>query len=100
MYDATVNENNHLVYFGWELFWINVALFGAGYLMVALNPLKNHGIITLAILGKSYIGIRWVYLYFNDQAELFALAGGLGDIIFAMIFIYVLPKLRKAANSN
>jgi hypothetical protein len=98
MYDVAVDESNHLLYFGWELFWINVALFGVGYLIVAFNPRKNHGIIALAIVGKSYIGMRWIYLYFSDQAEIFALVGGIGDIVFALIFIYVLPKLHKMTN--
>ena len=99
MYSVT-GPHSPVALLGHELFWISVFLFGVGYCIVALNPLKNHGIIILAILGKGYVGLRWVLLYFSGQATTFALLGGLGDVLFALIFIPALLRLRMYTSDS
>jgi hypothetical protein len=77
-----------------SLWWWTVFSFGIGYLLVAKNPLKNHGIIFLAAFGKIFVGGLWINGYFVGQVKLIALLGGCGDILFAGVFIYFLYKYR------
>lgn len=43
------------------LFSLTVYAFGIGYLIVAFKPRKNHGILLIAILGKTACGVRWIH---------------------------------------
>ncbi len=100
MYGVSVPVEQSLAYLGWEAFWVSVLLFGVGYLFLALNPLKNHGVVVLAIVGKSYIGLRWILMFLDGSATWFALLGGLGDVAFALVFVVALRALSREARQR
>ena len=89
MYGVEMASSQTLGYLGWELFWVSVLLFGVGYLILSFNPLKNQALLWLAIAGKTYVGMRWIGMYVQDQSTLFACAGGVGDVLFALLFVWV-----------
>ena len=66
--------------------WWTVLTFGLGYLLVAWNPKKNHGILGIAILGKIAVGFLWIKGYFAGSVSEMALVGGAGDVVFAAMF--------------
>lgn len=72
------------------ILWWSVFAFGIGYLIVAANPLKNHGLVLIAILGKSFVGVMWIQGYFTGEVGQMALLGGIGDILFSFVFAFFL----------
>ena len=83
-----------------QIFWASVLFFGVGYLIVARDPSKNHGLVFIAALGKTFVGIRWLIAYAKGLVMLFALAGALGDLIFAVFFAIFLMNARSPADQN
>ncbi len=75
-----------------QAFWVSVLLFGVGYWMVARDPSKNHGIVLLAAIGKTYVFAIWAWHYAQGSMTAFALFGGVGDLVFAGIFAVFLWK--------
>jgi hypothetical protein len=80
-------------------FWGSVVLFGIGYLVVARRPRENHGIVLLAVLGKIGTFFIWGWAYLQHAVTWLALAGGVGDLIFALIFIRYLVLLNHGRQS-
>lgn len=77
--------------------WFSVLLFGLGYGLVALNPACNRGIVFLAILGKLYVGVLFFLRWQQGFLKVSALLGGLGDVVFAVLFAVFLFKTRAQA---
>lgn len=76
-----------------------IAIFGVGYGLVALNPLRNRDLVVMGALGKA------VTVLFTS---LHAMAGhipqnvyllGMTDLIWALIFCVFLQQTRKAAST-
>lgn len=84
------------------LFWFTVFTFAVGYLILAVNPRKNRGILLLAILGKTAVGVLWTHGFFNGYVSATALAAGIGDLIFAAVFAVNLcfVRLNRSPNSS
>ena len=83
-----------ILFLNLKILWWTVLTFGLGYLMVAVNPAKNHGLVALAILGKLAVGYLWVKGYWAGLVSEIAFAGGVGDIIFAVMFVLFLVIFR------
>lgn len=77
------------------ILWWTVLTFGLGYLLVAWNPRKNHGLVAIAMLGKLVVGYLWVKGYWAGLVSEIALAGGVGDIVFAVVFALFLAQRGK-----
>ena len=77
--------------------WVSVLLFGLGYCIVALNPAHNRGIVLLAILGKFYVGILFFLRWQQGHLQFAAMLGGLGDLVFVVLFGIFLFKTRAQA---
>ena len=76
-------------------FWGQVILFGIGYLIVAANPKRNHGILYLAITGKIAVCILWSWCWLQGYATAVALWGGIGDLVFAVLLLVFLVRTKK-----
>lgn len=83
-----------------KILWWTVLTFGIGYFIVALNPLKNHGLVAIAGLGKMAVGYLWVKGYWAGLVSEIAFLGGVGDVLFALVFAYFLWKFRKGAEPH
>jgi hypothetical protein len=73
-----------------QAFWVSVLLFGVGYAIVARDPRRNHGILFLAALGKTYVFVVFTSHWLEGSMQLLALAGGIGDLVFAGLFAWFL----------
>jgi hypothetical protein len=71
-------------------FWVAVLLFGVGYAIVARDPAKNHGLVVVGALGKLYVAVAWSWNFFAGTMKVMPLIGGLGDLVFAGLFLYFL----------
>ena len=86
-------------------FWGQVILFGIGYLIAAVNPTRNHGIVYLAITGKIAVCILWIWCWMQGYVTVVAFCGGIGDLAFAILLLLFLVRIRRllhatAANDN
>ena len=77
-----------------EAVWVTVLIFGLGYGLVARDPSRNHGIVKLAIVGKVYFGLTWIFAFARGDVTPLALVGAIGDIIFALIFVAFLKTFN------
>ena len=82
-----------------QIMWVSVAFFGVGYWIVARDPGKNHGLVLVAALGKTFVGIRWFVAYVEGLVTPLALVGAIGDLIFAGLFAYFLVAARRVTLS-
>jgi hypothetical protein len=81
-------------------FWGQVILFGAGYLIVAADPTRNHGILYLAISGKIAVCILWVWCWLQGYVTVVAFWGGIGDLVFAVLLLVFLAGTRRLLRSS
>ncbi|MFO0949115.1 MAG: hypothetical protein U1D30_24925 [Planctomycetota bacterium] len=79
----------------WKDFAACVFLFGVGYLLVAINPWKNHGIVFLGILGK--LAVTWTFLsrYWHGIATIGVIFPVAVDFTFALLFAWFLLRRRR-----
>lgn len=75
-----------------QILWVSIAFFGIGYWIVARDPSKNHGLVLIAALGKTYTAILWLSSFLMGTVTSFALLGAAGDLIFAGFFAYFLLR--------
>lgn len=93
-----VQTDNYYILFLDMVFWEAVSIFGVGYLMVAHNPGRNHGIVIMGIIGKTVVAANWYYLFGADRATMVAFLAATGDILFTFYFIYFL--IRRPVTQN
>ncbi len=75
-----------------QAFWISALLLGIGHWIVARDPSKNHGIVLLAAIGKTYVFVEWAWHYAMGSMTAFALLGRVGDLMFAALLTVFLWK--------
>lgn len=75
------------------MFWLVIA-FGVGYLIVSRDITKNHGIATIGIIGKTLYFIDCLVTVISKQANMVLLLVGIGDLIFAFLFLEFLLYTR------
>ena len=78
-----------------QAFWVTVFFFAVGYFMVGRDPKKNRPILWIAAPGKAYVFVLWTWHYMQGNVTEMALAAGIGDIIFALLFLRFLLKTRE-----
>ncbi len=81
-------------------FWVFVLLFGVGYAVVARDPSKNHAIVALAAVGKTYVGVVWLLGAASGVLSALAVSGAVGDLAFAAVFAWFLYDRAKSAPSS
>lgn len=81
-------------------FWICVLFFGIGSLIVAYRPDKNHGILWMAGFGKTYFFGLWTWYFLQGKITSFALAGAIGDLIFAFLFFGFFVHFKRIGFSE
>jgi hypothetical protein len=89
-----------ILYLNLQILWWTVFTFGLGYLLVAYNPKKNHGIIAIAALGKLMVGCLWIRGYWVGLVSEVAFLGGVGDVLFALVFWHFLHRYSPRWNQR
>jgi len=80
-----------------QMLWAMVLFFGIGYAIVARDPSRDHGIVQLAIPGKTYVAVVFVWHWLDGTMAAMALAGGIGDLLFAVAFVVFLRRHGRRA---
>ena len=72
-----------------------VALFGFGYALVACNAATNRGLAVIGAVGKlCFFAMAW-YGYLNGLSSLLFAVVTIGDLIWAILFIYYLRTSKN-----
>jgi hypothetical protein len=72
-----------------------ILIMGMGYWMVGNDPSKNKALVIVGILGKMTAAIVWIITFFLGNGTIFLLGGALGDLTWALLFIYFLSRTAK-----
>ena len=87
-----------------QVMGILVALFGAGYHMVASNPVENRNILVLGFWSKaisSVAALAYVAGIMTPQLPLwFALVVFFSDVIYLPPFYVIMRRLERAARER
>lgn len=83
----------HQIYV-YRMFWVAVALFGIGYLIVAWVTTENRAIVWLGILGKLLMFAFILHAFLRDEATGVLLAIGVGEFLWTLLFFWFLHETR------
>ena len=81
----------------YQVFLWFVIVFGIGYTIVGLNLDKNHGIVLLGVIAKILAFISFIAYYLSGDVPFSLAMIGIGDLIFAILFIEFLINYKKLA---
>lgn len=79
-----------------RLMGLLIAMFGVGYVLVALNPAKNHGIVLMGAIGKLGVVILVAEAYSRGLVPQTAALMTMGDLVFVALFGWFLTSRRAA----
>jgi hypothetical protein len=77
--------------------WGTAFLYGIGFLVVAMNPLRHTGIVLMGGLGKALFALNLFYMYRAGWTSDFAIVVIIGDIVFVAAFLIYFIKVRRIA---
>ncbi len=84
-----------------QLVGILVALFGVGYLRVALQPLRNRDLLLLGFLSKLFGSILGTgYVLLGKMPPLFFVILVFSDIVYLPFFWAILRRVYRIANER
>ncbi len=79
--------------------WVTALLYGFGFLIVALNPVRHTGVILMGGLGKGLFALNLAYMCLNGWTSDFAIVVIAGDIIFFTLFVVYFVRIRQLGHS-
>jgi hypothetical protein len=72
--------------------WFLIALFGLGYGLAGYDPVHYRGAVVLGVIGKVAFGLFWIGAFIAGRVTVLLLAGAVGDLVFAALFVRWLRK--------
>jgi len=84
-----------------QVMGILVALFGAGYHMVAANPVENRNILLLGFLSKAISSVAALWYVADGQLVWwFAVVVFFSDVIYLPPFYVIMRRLSRCAKAH
>ena len=75
--------------------WGTAFLYGFGFLLVAINPVRHTGIVLMGGTGKALFALNLFFMHLNGWTSPFALVVIVGDIVFIGLFAVYLVLLKR-----
>jgi len=75
--------------------WGTALLYGFGFLLVALRPMRHTGIIIMGGLGKALFALNLFQMFLNDWTSSFAIIVIAGDAVFVALFVIFLYRMKS-----
>ncbi len=72
-----------------------VVFFGIGYYLVARDITKNHGIVVLGAILKTYVFILYLIYFVLGYSNFLPILFVIVDLIFACLFVEFLINFKK-----
>jgi hypothetical protein len=92
-------EDWNTIYFFRSL-WITVLVFGIGFFIVALNPVKHIGIVIMGFLGKLLFASNVLIQYSSEKVSQMAMTAAVIDLVFVLLFGIFIFKYYAYQESN
>jgi len=74
-----------------------IAMYGIGYALAALEPTMNRNIIILGMMGKLFVVLLVVTMYFTDGIPIGVPIIASGDLLYVLLFFAFLYRTRKGS---
>lgn len=84
------------VLFAYHAMYAFIITYGIGYIIVSRNIEKNHGIVVLGIIGKTFYFAICASAFASGAVNFSVLQVGLIDMVFVILFAEFLISVRKA----
>lgn len=75
--------------------WGTALLYGFGFLLVAINPVRHTGIVLMGGTGKALFALNLFFMYLNGWTSPFAILVIVGDIVFIGLFAAYFILLKR-----
>lgn len=75
--------------------WGTAFLYGFGFLLVAINPVRHTGIVLMGGTGKALFALNLLFMYLNGWTSPFAIVVIVGDIVFLGLFAAYFILLKR-----
>ncbi|MEO1656522.1 MAG: hypothetical protein AAFR65_02265 [Pseudomonadota bacterium] len=79
--------------------WGTAFLYGFGFLLVAMNPVRHTGIVLMGGTGKALFALNLLNMHINGWTSPFAVVVILGDIVFILLFLLYFVDLKRQGHS-
>lgn len=79
--------------------WGTAFLYGFGFLMVALHPIKHSGIVLMGGAGKLLFALNLMVMHMNGWTSPFAIVVIVGDFVFIALFLIYFWKLKQSGHA-
>jgi len=79
--------------------WGTAFLYGFGFLMAAINPVRHTGIVLMGGAGKALFALNLFFMYLNGWTSSFAILVIGGDVVFVSLFIIYFAILKRRGHS-
>ena len=79
--------------------WGTAFLYGFGFLMAAINPVRHSGIVLMGGLGKALFALNLLIMHMNGWTSEFAIVVIGGDIICVALSILYFLTLKRLGHS-
>lgn len=79
--------------------WGTAMLYGFGFLLVALRPMRHTGIVMMGGLGKALFALNLLQMLLNGWTSSFAIIVIAGDAVFVLLFVLFLFRMKRAGLS-
>ncbi|MEM6543839.1 MAG: hypothetical protein AAF680_02975 [Pseudomonadota bacterium] len=79
--------------------WGTAFLYGFGFLLVALNPIRHNAIVLMGGAGKALFAINLLYMYLQGWTSSFALVVIAGDVVFVALFVHFFLTLKRQGHT-
>ncbi|MEO1100933.1 MAG: hypothetical protein AAFW65_03715 [Pseudomonadota bacterium] len=75
--------------------WGTAFLYGFGFLLVAINPVRHTGIVLMGGTGKALFALNLLFMHLNGWTSSFAIVVIVGDIVFLGLFAAYFILLKR-----
>ena len=75
--------------------WGTAFLYGFGFLMAAVNPVRHTGVVLMGGLGKALFALNLCFMYLQGWTSSFAIVVIAGDVIFVALFVLYFAMLKR-----
>ncbi|KQC11221.1 MAG: hypothetical protein APR62_10290 [Smithella sp. SDB] len=93
--DQTLLLGNYYAHSMYLFWWGVVLIFGIGYYFVSRDISKNRGIVWMGVIGKLCFFFFLTYSYLTAKSTILSFLGGMGDLIFTILFLNFLRQTRN-----
>ena len=76
--------------------WGTAFIYGFGFLLVALNPVRHVAVVLMGGTGKALFALNLFFMWQAGWTSSFAVVVILGDVVFVALFVAYLITMKRS----